>query len=87
MAKGDQRDTGGSQFYLSFLPTPHLDGLHTVFGRVIEGLDVLEKIQRRDPSDSSAVPVEPDRIIRAEVLRKRNHEYLPHKVPGSEATE
>lgn len=87
MAKGDQRDTGGSQFYLSFLPTPHLDGLHTVFGRVIEGLDVLEKIQRRDPSDSSAVPVEPDRIVRAEVLRKRDHEYLPHKVPGSEASE
>ena len=69
------------------LHTPHLDGLHTVFGRVIEGLDVLEKIQRRDPSDSSAVPVELDKIVRAEVLRKRNHDYLPHKVPGSETGE
>ena len=58
-----------------------MDGRHTVFGRVVEGLDVLAKLQRRDPSDRSNLP-EPDKIVKAEVLRKRNHEYKPTKVGG-----
>lgn len=74
------RDTGGSQFFLTFLPTPQLNGKHTVFGRVIEGLDVLERIQRRDPDDSADVAIEPDKIIKAEVVSKRDHKYLPNKV-------
>jgi cyclophilin family peptidyl-prolyl cis-trans isomerase len=67
------RDTGGSQFFLTFRPTPQLDNLHTCFGRVIAGHEVLAKIQRRDPSGSN-LP-EPDRIVKAEVLRKRDHGY------------
>src|SRR5690606_2930191 len=67
------RDTGGSQFFITFLPTAHLNGRHTVFGRVIEGLDVLDQLQRRDPESASAP--EPDKIVKAEVLRKRDHEY------------
>ena len=39
------RDTGGSQFFLTFMQTPHLDGKHTVFGRVIEGMEVLGELQ------------------------------------------
>jgi cyclophilin family peptidyl-prolyl cis-trans isomerase len=80
MAKGDARDTGGSQFFLTFVPTPHLNGIHTVFGRVIQGLDVLPKIQRRDPSKPEQVSITPDKILKAEVLRKRDHEYVPNKV-------
>lgn len=72
------RDTGGSQFFITFLRTPHLDGKHTVFGRVVDGLDVLAKLQRRDPDRSG---VAPDEIIKAEVLRKRPHEYAPNKLP------
>jgi cyclophilin family peptidyl-prolyl cis-trans isomerase len=74
------RNTGGSQFFLTFLPTPWLNKKHTVFGRVIEGFDVLERLQRRDPDASGPIP-EPDKIIKAEVLRKRpDHQYVPTKV-------
>ncbi|OHB73277.1 MAG: hypothetical protein A2V70_20170 [Planctomycetes bacterium RBG_13_63_9] len=72
------KDTGGSQFFLTFLPTSHLDGRHTVFGRVVKGLDVLHKIQRRDPEELGAP--DPDKIIEAKVLRKREHAYEPKKV-------
>jgi len=41
-------DTGGSQFFLTHAPQPHLDGLHTVFGRVIGGLHVLDAIVEGD---------------------------------------
>ncbi|MBW3600539.1 MAG: peptidylprolyl isomerase [Planctomycetes bacterium] len=72
------RDTGGSQFFLTFIPTPHLNGRHTVFGRVIEGLEVLDELQRRDPNDTAAPA--PDKIVDAEVIRKRDHEYTVKKV-------
>lgn len=78
MAKAKARDTGGSQFFLTFLPTPQLDGKHTVFGRVVEGLPVLAEIQRRNPEDPD-LP-QPDQILKAEVLRKRDHPYVPTKV-------
>ncbi|QGG47610.1 peptidylprolyl isomerase [Heliorestis convoluta] len=42
------RDTGGSQFFVCHSPQPHLDGNHTVFGRVVEGLEVVDDIRRGD---------------------------------------
>ncbi len=73
------RDTGGSQFFLCFAPAAQLDGRHTAFGRVIEGMDVLAKIQRIDPE--KPVGIQPDKIIKAEVVRKRQHAYEPKTVP------
>lgn len=74
------RDTGGSQFYITFERTSTLDGRHTVFGRVIEGQDVLGKITRRDPQATPPLP-EPDRIERIEILRLRDHAYEPVTKP------
>ena len=39
--------TDGSQFFLTFVPTPHLDGKHTIFGEVVEGQPVLKELEKR----------------------------------------
>ena len=75
-------NTGGSQFFLTFRPTEHLDGKHTVFGRVIDGFDVLPKLMRTQ--DDQGLPVagaQPDKILKAVVVRKRSHAYEPETLP------
>jgi cyclophilin family peptidyl-prolyl cis-trans isomerase len=74
------RDTGNSQFFLTFIPTEHLNGRHTAFGRVIEGMEVLGDLQRRSPLHERANAPKPDKIIKAEVLRDRGHEYTFEKL-------
>ena len=43
------RNTNGSQFFITFAPTPHLNGQHGVFGRVVSGMDVVNSLRERDP--------------------------------------
>ncbi|HET9634772.1 MAG TPA: peptidylprolyl isomerase [Gemmatimonadaceae bacterium] len=55
------KDTGGSQFFivLNEQNTRHLNGVHTVFGRVVEGLDIVPKINQNDTLSKARVESEP----------------------------
>ncbi|HJO12247.1 MAG: peptidylprolyl isomerase [Gammaproteobacteria bacterium] len=55
--------TDGSQFFLTHLATPHLDGLHSVFGKVISGLPNVYKIQRRDVINSITITGDPSAVL------------------------
>ena len=55
-------NTNSAQFFITFTPQSGLDGKHTVFGQLVEGMDVLEKLTPRDPSQNPRF--EGDKIIR-----------------------
>ena len=56
--------TDGSQFFITHLATPHLDGLHSVFGRVVQGLPVIMQIKRRDRINSITIEGDPSALFR-----------------------
>ena len=58
-------NTNSCQFFITYTPQHGLDGKHTVFGQLIEGMDVLEKLTPRDPNQNPQF--EGDKIIRIEI--------------------
>ena len=48
MARGTNKDSADSQFYISLTTLPHLDGKNTIFGQVVDGLDILHKLSKGD---------------------------------------
>ena len=84
MALSGEPDSGGSQFFITFLPVPDLNSQYTAFGRITAGIEVLGNLVRVNPEAEEEEKKKPagmlDEIISIEVLSKRNHEYKPNKV-------
>ncbi len=62
-------NTAGSRFFFCFSPMKELDGKFVVFGRIVEGMEVLSKLQRMDAANPDPM-AEPDQIVEAKVIRK-----------------
>jgi cyclophilin family peptidyl-prolyl cis-trans isomerase len=59
--------TNGSQFFITHVPTPHLNNMHTVFGQVVSGMDVLLSIPERDPVKINSPAVKLNKVTIQEV--------------------
>lgn len=64
-----QKGTNGSQFFVTERPTPHLDGRHSVFGRLVEGMEVQRRIARMPADMQSGRPDQPIVITKITVFR------------------
>jgi peptidylprolyl isomerase len=67
MARSQRPDSANSQFFITFEAAPHLNGQYTVFGQVVEGMEVVDMI-RRGRGRNGAVTGEPDRMTAVRVL-------------------
>ena len=62
MARSQDPNSANSQFFICFEPAPFLDRQYTVFGKVIEGMEFVDKIKRGDSNNNGSV-IDPDKII------------------------
>ncbi len=70
-------NTNGSQFFLTFVSTPHLDQKHTILGEVIEGMEALNAIALRDPSSASG----PGDLLHRVSIYVNDQGHLPEPEP------
>ena len=67
MARSSDPNSASSQFFIMFAPGPSLDGQYTIWGRVVSGMDAVDRIKRGDPARNGMVQ-NPDKLIRARVV-------------------
>ncbi|HBY62943.1 MAG TPA: hypothetical protein DEH78_24230 [Solibacterales bacterium] len=72
---GDKLDSGGAQFFVCLFPQPALDGKYSAFGRVTEGIEVVERISRV-PVDGNGLVETPVRITRVTIEKKKVEPFL-----------
>ena len=65
MARTADPNSGNSQFYIMFAPAPHLDGQYTIWGQVVEGMDLVDKLKRG--AGGIGTVQNPDRIVHMHV--------------------
>ncbi len=84
MAKTTSPNTSSSQFFVTLVPAPILNRRHTVFGRVLHGMDVFDRMNRtikvEEDKEYNVEGIVKDKIISAKVIRQREHDYHPNKV-------
>jgi cyclophilin family peptidyl-prolyl cis-trans isomerase len=66
MARADDPNSGNSQFFICFADSGFLDGQYTLFGQVIDGMDVVDKIKKGSQADNGTV-TDPDKIVKMEL--------------------
>ena len=69
VARGQESGTSGSQFFITYVPYPSLNGLYTIFGKLVDGVDVFEQITERDADQNPDAPVG-DEIISITIIEK-----------------
>lgn len=69
VARGQAEGTSGSQFFITYVPYPSLNGGYTIFGKLIEGFDVLDQITERDADNNPEAPAG-DKIISITINEK-----------------
>ena len=65
-ARTSDPNSANSQFFIMFAPSPHLDGQYTIWGQVVQGMDLVDKIKRG--SGSGGTVQGPDRIVKMQVM-------------------
>jgi len=65
-ARAADPDSANSQFFICFAPAPSLDGKYTVFGEVVSGMELVDKIKKGDPASNGVVD-RPDRIVKMQI--------------------
>ena len=68
MARANDPNSADSQFFIMFAPAPHLDGQYTVWGKVTEGMEFVDRLKRGDTRRGGVVE-NPDRIVRMQVAK------------------
>ncbi|GEO82668.1 peptidyl-prolyl cis-trans isomerase [Pararhodospirillum oryzae] len=66
MARTSNPNSANSQFFIMLAPATHLDGQYSIWGQVVEGMDLVDRIKKGDPRANGSV-TDPDRIVKMQV--------------------